>query len=381
MTDDENENMDTFGIPSAQTSGGYYAGIGYEQTESVHFEDLKAKQEILKTKAMEVAKEFKVLAKIDREAKKAKVAKLQKAKERKEEEDGDQSGDDDDDSDDDDDDDLELTMRCHSYCAARQEVMDFARSWAKESSNQIAAFPGQRSKERTKRTIDFINLIKIKLRKTTPIGMEQESPEDKEWLENFTTTLPEPDEMAAAAGEEKGLKNRLRGAANAMFGAINSPAKAFSSIRTSTPDTEKNKDGKSTQGKGKRRDEKGRYIKETTEGHTILSKEAPIANLGEDLEDEYPIKLRDHNHDCNEEGKDKEEKEAILRERAADLIRSTGNIKLAKELKEADDRLKAARRDAEEETRKAKEEEERALMETERMKAEHEKKRDQEEES
>ena len=38
--------MDTFGTIAGQTSGGYYAGIGYEQTESVHFEDLKAKQEI-----------------------------------------------------------------------------------------------------------------------------------------------------------------------------------------------------------------------------------------------------------------------------------------------------------------------------------------------
>ena len=76
--------MDTFGTIAGQTSGGYYAGIGYEQTESVHFEDLKAKQEILKMKALEVVKEFKVLAKMDKAAKKATVEKCKKRKERKE---------------------------------------------------------------------------------------------------------------------------------------------------------------------------------------------------------------------------------------------------------------------------------------------------------
>ena len=69
--------MDTLGTTAGLTSGGYYAGIGYEQTESVHFEDLKAKQEILKMKATEVVKEYKVLAKLDRGAKKAKVERRQ----------------------------------------------------------------------------------------------------------------------------------------------------------------------------------------------------------------------------------------------------------------------------------------------------------------
>ena len=163
--------MDTFGTITGQTSGGYYAGIGYEQTESVHFEDLKAKQEIVKMKAIEVVKEFKALSKIDKETRKAKVEKRKKeaerkaAKEAQKDKDADaeaENSDDDEEEDDEDDDDLELTMRCHSYCAARQEVMDLTRSWAKEGANQIAAFPGQRAKERTKRTIDFVNLIKIK---------------------------------------------------------------------------------------------------------------------------------------------------------------------------------------------------------------------------
>ena len=72
--------METFGNPSVQTSGGYYAGIGYEQTESVHFEDLKAKQEVLKMRALEVAKEYKTLAKLDKAAKKASVERSTKKK-------------------------------------------------------------------------------------------------------------------------------------------------------------------------------------------------------------------------------------------------------------------------------------------------------------
>ena len=266
--------MDTFGTIAGQTSGGYYAGIGYEQTESVHFKDLKAKQEVVKTKATEVMKEFKALSKLDRETRKAKVEKRKREAELKAKREAEGKGADEEKEDsegeeeDDDDDDLELTMRCHSYCAARQEVMDLTRSWAKEGANQIAAFPSQRAQERTKRTIDFVNLIKIKLRKTAPIGMEEESPADAEWLETFTTALPEPDAMAVAAGEGKGIGDRLRGAASAMFTAINSPSKAFASIRTSTPETaRKNEDGQGTRRKVRRRDSKGRYAKEGEDGH------------------------------------------------------------------------------------------------------------------
>ena len=288
-------------------------------------------------------------------------------------------------------------MRCHSYCAARQEIMDLTKSWAKEGANQIAAIPSQRNKERTKRTIDFVNLIKIKLRKTAPIGMEEESPEDQAWLDTFTTTLPEPDEMALAVGDGKGIGGRLRGAANTLFTAINSPAKAFSSIRTSTPETTRKNEGDGkTSRKVRRRDEKGRYVKEATD---IIERVAPVSNLGEELDEdlECPIAKRDAEHDCSaaianeerekeereREAKEKEEKEAkeaVLRERAADLVKLTGNLKLAKEVKEADEKLKAARQEAEEAARKAKEEEEKAKREAEKKEMEEEKKREEEEE-
>ena len=276
-------------------------------------------------KAIEVVKEYKALSKIDKEARKAKVEKRKKQAEKraqkekdsgKTDKDGEGENDDDDDDEDDDEDDeddLELTMRCHSYCAARQDVIDLTKNWAQEGANQIAAFPGQRAKERTKRTIDFVNLIKIKLRKTAPIGMEEESREDAEWLDTFTTTLPDPDEMAVAAGEGKGLGVRLKGAANAMFTAINSPAKAFASIRTSTPETMKKneEEGRITR-KTRRRDEKGRYVKETTETHMRVE---PVTNLGEEMEEDIgcPIAKRDANHDCSaalaKEAKEKEERE------------------------------------------------------------------------
>ena len=194
-------------------------------------------------------------------------------------------------------------MRCHSYCAARQEVMDLTRSWAKEGANQIAAFPSQRAKERTKRTIDFVNLIKIKLRKTAPIGMEEESPADAEWLDTFSTVLPAPDELAIAAGDGKGIGGRIRGAASAMFTAINSPAKAFSSIRTSTPETAKRGEGDEATGrKTRRRDSKGRYVKET-ENFILTRKTAPVSNLGDEMEGDIgcPKKKRNSAHDCTAE--------------------------------------------------------------------------------
>ena len=81
-----------------------------------------------------------------------------------------------------------------------------------------------------------------------------------------------------------------------------------------------------------------------------------------------------------EERKEKEQKEALLRERAADLIKLTGNLKLAKDLKEADDKLKATRREAEEEMEKARKEEERLAKEAEEKDAEEERKREMEEE-
>ena len=138
-------------------------------------------------------------------------------------------------------------------------------------------------------------------------------------------------------------------------------------------------------------------MKETTESHIVASPRVePVTNLGEELEDDIgcPIAKRDANHDCSaalakeakekeereREAKEKEEKEAILRERAADLVKSTGNLKLAKELKEADERLKAARQEAEEAARKAKEEEENARMQAEQKEVEEKRKREEEEE-
>ena len=54
---------------SVQTSGGYYPGIGYEQTKSVHYEDLKQRQEALKTKTVKLVTEFRILKKMAHEPK------------------------------------------------------------------------------------------------------------------------------------------------------------------------------------------------------------------------------------------------------------------------------------------------------------------------
>ena len=125
---------------SVQTSGGYYPGIGYEQTESVHFEDLKQKQEALKTKTIELVKEFRLLQKMTKTTKGKQVADATS------EEAGDKEEEDEDD--DLDEGKLELTMRQQNFCETRQELMDSIRGWAKESSNQMAAFPSIRSKAR-----------------------------------------------------------------------------------------------------------------------------------------------------------------------------------------------------------------------------------------
>ena len=175
---------------SVQTSGGYYSGFGYEQTESVHFEDLKQKQEALKTKTIELVKEFRLLQKMKKTTKGKQVADAtSKEAGDKEEEDED---------DDLDEGKLELTMRQQNFCETRQELMDSIRGWAKESSNQMAAFPSNRSKARAKRTVDFINMMKIYIQKTTPLGGEEEDETDQAWLDKYNEPLPEPDKLAAA---------------------------------------------------------------------------------------------------------------------------------------------------------------------------------------
>ena len=150
---------------SVQTSGGYYPGIGYEQTESVHFEDLKQKQEVLKTKTIEMVKEFRLLQKM------SKTAKGKPTADAKSEGAGDKGEEEEEDDDDDlDEGKLELTMRQQNFCESRQELMDSIRNWAKESANQMAAFPSNRSKARAKRTVDFINMMKIYIRKQPLAG-------------------------------------------------------------------------------------------------------------------------------------------------------------------------------------------------------------------
>ena len=59
------------------------------------------------------------------------------------------------------------------YCETSANVIDAIQEWTMEASCTIAMFASKRSADRKRRTIDFINQTKVVLRKTKPIGEEE----------------------------------------------------------------------------------------------------------------------------------------------------------------------------------------------------------------
>ena len=83
---------------------------------------------------------------------------------------------------------IRQSVSASQYCETRADVIDAIQEWTTEASRTIAMFPSKRSTDRTRRTIDFINQPKVVLRKTKPIG-EEENEEDVAWLGAWVTEL------------------------------------------------------------------------------------------------------------------------------------------------------------------------------------------------
>ena len=124
----------------------------------------------------------------------------------------------------------------------------------------ITLFPSKRSADRKRRLIDFVNKMKVLMRKTKPI-LEDENEEDAEWLEKWETDLPEEAVASVAVVEEEEgtaspLRQVLRNAIQAITGKRERSGNPF---RNSTPELvtkerkeKMNKGGKSKTKKGKK---------------------------------------------------------------------------------------------------------------------------------
>ena len=103
----------------------------------------------------------------------------------------------------------------------------------------IAIFPSKRLVDRKRRTVDFVNKMKVLLRKTKPIG-EDEGEEDAELLGTWVSELPEEPAASAVAIIDEGaeaaspLRRVLRDAKLAITGRKESAANL---IRHSMPES------------------------------------------------------------------------------------------------------------------------------------------------
>ena len=92
---------------------------------------------------------------------------------------------------------MHLSIQTSQYCDAHANVIDAVQSWMTEAGRTIAIFPSKRSVDRKRRTVDFVNKMKV-LRKTKPIG-EDEGKEDVEWLGTWVSELPKEPAASAVA--------------------------------------------------------------------------------------------------------------------------------------------------------------------------------------
>ena len=169
-----------------------YSRIGFEKTLSVHFEDLKRDQALIRDTVTGVRKEFAILKKrtSDFEKKREEVVGESEWESREvmvyDEE-------------------MALAAAQQEFSQKRQDLIGFVRIWAQDSADQLTMFPGFNIEARKKRSVDFVNLMKRFIGSTTPLGeFEQEDEADKAWLETKETTLPQ------AREDLRVMKDRLR---------------------------------------------------------------------------------------------------------------------------------------------------------------------------
>ena len=194
--------------------GESYSGIGFDATRSMHFEDLKRDQGLIKQRTLETigkfadlrAREKKLEAR--KEAAQADGSSLWPSECAEE---------------------MSLSMEQTEFSQNRQDLIQYVRIWAQDASNQLAMFPGFNPDSRKKRALDFVNLQKRYLMKTTPLGEEEEEREEDDiFLKSRMTELP------LAKEDSRMLRERLRSSRMDSKRKDRSPS-AAAPLRTSTP--------------------------------------------------------------------------------------------------------------------------------------------------
>ena len=146
---------------------------------------------------------------------------------------------------------------------ARANVIDAVQSWMTEAGRTIAIFPSKRSVNR-RRTVNFVNKMKVLLRKTKPIG-EDEGKEDAEWLGTWVSELPEEPAASAVALFEVGA-----GAASPLHWVLRNvklantgkKGPAANSICHSTPESTAKERAEKTKKGGKNKSKKEKKTNE-----------------------------------------------------------------------------------------------------------------------
>ena len=190
------------------------SAIGFSKSMTEEFDDLKKGQEALTTRVDGIKSWYTTLKKKEEEEE----AKVKAAGENSEEEEGEDV--------------LHLLIQTSQYC-------DAVQSWMTEAGQTIVIFPSKRLVDRKRRTVDFVNKMKVLLRKTKPIR-EDEGKEDAEWLGTWVSELPEEPAASAVALFDVGaeaassLRRVLR---NAKLAITGKKEPAANLIRHLTPES------------------------------------------------------------------------------------------------------------------------------------------------
>ena len=171
---------------------------------------------------------------------------------------------------------IRRSVLASQYCETRADVIDTIQEWTTDASRTIVMFPSKRSADRTRRTIDFVNQTKVVLRKTKPIG-EQENEEDAVWLGEWVTELNfvivpkttvataiNPAEIVptaltvAIAESEVAVASPLRQVLTRAQMAIS--RKTPASFRHSTPETDTKEKSEKKKKAGKAKTKKAKYV-------------------------------------------------------------------------------------------------------------------------
>ena len=272
--------------------GSDYSRIGFQKTMSVHFEEIKGDQDLIKQKTTEVRKTYAALVKREKdfEEKKKKVEgegsvqdwghmESQQVWVYDEE--------------------MALMSAQSEYSQERQDLIGSIKVWAQDCANQLAIFPGFNVETRKKRAVDFINLMKRFLKATTPLGEnEEEEEEDKIWLNRKETELP------TAKEDTRQLRDRLRDRDGTNSRRVQSPSVASKSFASSTPEVLRD----SKKG-GKGEEPRSNLAQLETGTETDESSGCPVGKEKNDIYNPLHVCVGEKGNERKKEDEDKEKEE------------------------------------------------------------------------